>query len=97
MTISVGDLRRLTATFYNSTGNVVDPTKVTLEVEDPAGTLTTYYYSGATSTITKNSTGIYQKDIDLTMSGLYEYDWTGTGTGQAHESGQFKVVRKATG
>lgn len=97
MAISVGDLRRLTASFYNSTGNVVDPTKVTLEVEAPDDTLSTYYYSGATSTITKVSTGVYRKDVSLTLPGVYEYDWTGTGTAQAHEGGSFKVSPKATG
>ena len=76
-TYDIGDTIRLTATFTVSDA-VTDPTTITLKVKDPVGTITSYTY--AAGTVTKASTGVYTKDIALTLSGPYFYRWEGTGT-----------------
>lgn len=92
MTINVGDKRQVQCTFYNSTGNVADPTKVTLKVTRPTGT-DTYYYSNDTSTITLSSTGVYQKDLYLSEPGEWTYNFKGTGVVVGSEEKTFKVRR----
>ena len=80
-----GDLVRLSAAF---TANSVatDPTTVTCTVRDPSGTETT-------PTPTKDSTGNYHVDVDLTSakSGVWTYEFLGSGTCQAAMTGEFFV------
>jgi hypothetical protein len=68
--------------YQHSIGAIVveltDPTTVTLEVKDPAGTTTTYTY--ALAAVTKASTGVYYKDLAMSIVGQWHYRWTGTGT-----------------
>lgn len=74
----VGDTIRLINNFYVGT-TLTDPTTVTLVVTDPSGnTEGTYTYAG--STITKSSTGIYYKDLSVDEDGVWEFQWTATGT-----------------
>lgn len=56
-----------------------DPTTVSLVVTDPDGTTNTYTYP---ATITKDSTGVYHKDVDCssTQRGIWQAVWIGTGT-----------------
>lgn len=54
-----------------------DPTTVSLLVEKPDKTSTTYTYAGAT--ITKTATGVFSKAITLDQRGVWRYVWTGTG------------------
>ena len=96
MTISVGDVRRLKVTFFNQTGNVVDPTTLSLITKTPSGIKTTYVY-GEDAEVVKNSTGIYQMDLSLTESGEWKYDWIGTGTAAGSEGNSFPVRPKETG
>lgn len=72
-----GETVRITGTFTVS-DVATDPTTVTLKVQNPAGTETTYTY--AAGEITKSATGVYYKDISLTTSGYWYYSWIGTGT-----------------
>ena len=85
----VGDAVTLGATFADSAGTATDPTAVTLQVKDGAGTTTLYTYSLAE--ITKVSTGVYSKALSLTSSGWWYYEWQGTGTVAKVNNGQFYV------
>lgn len=70
----------LKGTFYDETQSphvVADPTAVTLEVLDPAGTLTSYTYAAAQ--VTKDSTGVYSYLLTLDASGAWYYRYKGTG------------------
>lgn len=89
----VGDSVTLKATFTNTTGTVTDPTTVTLEVKDPSSNQDTYTYAGAT--VTKNSTGVYQKSITFDEAGWWTYEWEGTGTVAAVENNKILVKAQA--
>ena len=89
MAYITGDAVTLTATFKDSSGALADPTDVTLEVQDPNGTITTYTYS--LSTITKSSTGIYTRNVSLTDNGTWEYEWQGTGAVAKVGNGRINV------
>lgn len=84
----IGDLVRVTGTFTVG-GTATDPTTITLKVMNPAGTTTTYTY--ALSQVTKSATGIYYKDVSPDTRGVWMYEWTGTGTCQAVDEGEFWV------
>lgn len=75
------ELATVTNTFEVN-GTATDPTTVTLVITDPAGTAATYTY--ALAEITKDSAGVYHKDVSCasTLSGTltWQYVWIGTGT-----------------
>lgn len=91
-----GDGVRLKATFKNLTGTLVDPTTITLKTVDPIGGLATYTYGGGT--VSKEGTGIYYKDMDLTSvsPGWYFYRWVGTGSATAAQEGKFYIREAVT-
>lgn len=72
-----GTTVRVTGTFKDA-GVLTDPTTVSLEVSDSAGTITTYTYAAAQ--ITKTSTGIYYKNVAISSEGSWRVRMTGTGT-----------------
>lgn len=77
--VVVGSTIRASVTFTPVDSVVAtDPTTVTCKVRTPSGTTTTYTYAGGQ--ITKDSTGVYHKDIELTEVGFYWIDFEGTGT-----------------
>lgn len=86
----VADLIRLSATFTVSSV-ATDPSSVVCVVRAPDGTETTY------NSPTKDSTGNYHVDHDLTAakSGIYGYRWTGTGACQAALEAEFFVEPSA--
>lgn len=90
-TYDKGDLIRVKATFTVSSV-VTDPTAITLKVKDPDGTITTYTYAGGS--ITKDSTGVYHKDLSVSNDGVWYYRFEGTGTCQAASENKF-IVRKS--
>lgn len=55
-----------------------DPTTITLQVEDPSGAETSYTY--AAGQLTKSSTGVYYKSIQVVTSGIWIYRFIATGT-----------------
>lgn len=67
-----------------------DPTTVSLVITDPSGTATTYTY--ALAEITRDSTGVYHKDIPCTAAGTWQYVWIGTGTATDVVAGTWAVV-----
>ncbi len=56
---------------------LADPATVTLTITDPSGARVTYTYAG--SEVTKDSTGVYYRDIPLVLPGEWSIRWTGTG------------------
>jgi hypothetical protein len=89
-TYQLADTITLSTTF--KVANVLtDPATVTLVVEAPDGTQQTYTYAGAQ--ITKDSVGTYHKDYGpAAQTGVYSYQWTGTGPASGVEQGQFTVT-----
>lgn len=87
------ELATLTNTF-SVDGVATDPTAVTLAVTTPTGTTTTYTYSLAE--ITRDSTGVYHKDIACTEAGTWSYVWTGTGAASDVEDGNWTVSSAPT-
>lgn len=83
-----GDLVRIYAKF-RSGGAFVNPTAVTISVLDPNGTTTAYQYS--LDEITRESTGIYYKDLSADYVGTYYVKTAATGTYQAAQEDSFKV------
>ena len=67
----------VTAGVPSATYALADPSTVTLLVETPAGVQTTYTYAGGT--VTKDSVGVYYRDVPMTASGQWIFRWTGTG------------------
>lgn len=74
-----GDQVRVTATFANSAGTATDPTAVTAQYIDPAGTITSKIY-GTDAEVVKSATGVYYIDITLSSSGEWAARFSGTGT-----------------
>jgi len=85
-TYTIGDLVRLSASFTVG-GVATDPTTVVCIVRDPTGVETTY------SSPTKDSTGAYHVDHDLTnaIAGVWSYRYAGTGACQAAMESEFFV------
>jgi hypothetical protein len=80
----LGNLIRVTAEF--SIGGVdTDPTTVTLEVKDPAGTVTTPI------PVKDAGQGKYHADINVNAAGDWWYRWEGTGVAQAAAEQRFII------
>ena len=77
-----GNLIKVTATFKDSTGTVIDPTVVSAQVQTPAKVDTTYIY-GVGGQIIRTGTGVYYININTTSSGDWYCRWYSTGAGQA--------------
>lgn len=88
------ELATLTNTFAVD-GTPMDPTTISLEVTDPAGTATTYTY--AANQITKTSTGVYAKDIPCTIAGTWAFEWTGTVAASDVNAGTWEVFETQLG
>lgn len=87
-TYAVNDTVTLTETFTVS-GVATDPDTVTLTVRAPNGAETVYTYSGGG--LTRVTTGIYQKNVVPTATGLWSYEWKGTGAAPGVRQAQFEV------
>lgn len=71
---------RLTNTYTDNAGDYVDPTTVTLYVQDPAGNQSSYVY-GTDTEMGRSSAGNYYADITMTSGGRWFYRWLTTGDG----------------
>ena len=76
-------------------GTLTDPTAVTLKVRDPQGNITVWTYPMAPNpeTITKDSTGVYFRDIILYSDGDWYYRWEGVGVCDAAAEKRMVVTR----
>lgn len=83
-----GQTVRITATFHDFNGNLVDPTTVNFFIQREADINWTEIAS-----ISPDSTGVYHTDVDTsTQSGVYAWRVIGTGTTEAANQGKFMVV-----
>lgn len=74
----VNDLVRARCVFSSrATGEATDPTAITLSVTDPAGATTSYTYGAAQ--VTRESAGIFYRDVTINAAGAWRFKWTGTG------------------
>ena len=71
-------------------GVATDPTTVVMTVKEPDNTETVYTY--ALSQITKDSTGVYHKDISTDQVGWHFWEMYGTGACEAATQGSFEIV-----
>ena len=90
----ISQLVRISATFTVG-GAATDPTTVTLRIKDPSGNKTVYTY--ALAEITKDSAGVFHKDITVDEAGCWYYRWEGTGTVQAVDEDYFYVRSRQVG
>lgn len=58
-------------------GALTDPTSLTAKVRQPGGTETSYTVAGAT--VTKRSTGIFYRDVDIDAAGRWVVRYIATG------------------
>lgn len=77
----VGDTVRLTATFRDPDGNLMDPASVTLQIRKPSGEVVSV-------PVVRDSTGVYHGDVTVDESGLWTYRWYAPG---GAEEGAFFV------
>jgi hypothetical protein len=90
----VGSSVTVTGTFSNKkTGELVDPSEVTVEVYDPTNTVTSYSYDGGFGLVVKVGVGIYSYDIDTTARpGAWQYRFWSPATVQTAGAGSFIVT-----
>ncbi len=94
MTILYGDLVKVSGVFTVD-GTATDPTKVTLRLKDPAGVniTATYPTAAGETAITRDATGVYHYDVDITgITGTYYFRFEGSGSAQAAEESYFTVA-----
>ena len=87
MIYEIGDLARISVLFTDILNNPENPTTVTLVVLAPDGTSSTI-----TSGIINPSTGNFYYDFPVAQSGIYKFQYTGVGSVQAVQEGQFIVA-----
>ena len=86
------DIATLQMMFNNSSGVPTDPTVVTCVITDPTGTATIHTFGGASpADITKLSAGKFQLELGCTITGLWGYEWNGTGSASDVQSGTWTV------
>jgi len=85
-----GSLVRVTGTFTTIAGAAVDPTVVKFDYYPPATTVTTLIY-GTDGALVRDGPGIYHVDVSASATGLLNYRFYSTGTGQAAAEGKFQV------
>lgn len=79
-----GDLIQLEIQLRNEAGVLADPSKVTLEIKDPTGTVTSHEFTA----LTHKSTGVYVFDLLLAEAGVYAYRWASKGNPELAEEGR---------
>jgi hypothetical protein len=93
MTYDIGDRPRVTATFTDLAGTVVDPTIITCALKYPNGTTTVTYTFGVDGDLQRTSIGIYTLDFTITQAGGYGYKFNGLGAIVASVQGRIAVRR----
>lgn len=87
----VGNLIRLSVTFTELVGQTpIDPTDVTLYIQNPDGTVDEFTYLD--SQIVRDGVGLYHYDLPNPESGYYYYRFEGSGTIVAASNGQFNSI-----
>jgi hypothetical protein len=78
-----GNIARITFEFRdNSDDSLVDPSTVSIIIEEPDGTQTTYVY-GTDAELVRDGVGEFHFNLAGDQTGTYWYRIESTGTGQA--------------
>ncbi len=86
----VGDLRRFDVSFNDFKGAAVDPTRVTVRLREPDGTVMSFVYLSDPEVV-RTALGSYHVKIPLTQAGRHVLRWEGTGAGQDAQESEFHV------
>lgn len=90
MARDVGDIERITFTYFDADNNPADPGTVVFDFTKPDGTTT--HWTVTAGEVVKDSVGVYHADLALDQAGIWVYTSKGSGTGpNASESGSFDV------
>ena len=81
-TYFLGELIRVTWTYKNSSGTLIDPTAVFFWLKGPDGSILMFRH-GTGTFIVSSSTGTYYADVSVELVGTYSYRAFATGTGQS--------------
>ena len=73
----VGDVAYIVCTFTNAGGTLIDPTTITLYLQQPTGSVGTYTYAGGDDT--RPAAGTYTYNGTATEAGYWDVRWVGTG------------------
>jgi hypothetical protein len=92
----IGDLVELKATFRNDAAAVTDPTTITFKIRPAGGAIVTYVY-GTDVALVRVSAGIYTVNWIVTVEGITEYRFIGTGLVQQEQAGRFFGVPRNVG
>lgn len=87
----LNDMLRMQVTFRGSDGNPADPSMMHFLVRNPAGSVATYLYGQAGASVVNVATGVYEKDITLSIVGSWYYRAEATGLVQTVEEWAFLV------
>jgi hypothetical protein len=93
--IDIGDLIRLSGTFADLNGNLLDPTVVTLSIKESSGVVASFQY-GRDAFVVRESVGKYYMDFAPNMEGLHTYRFAGSGAVTAAEEKMFYVYKRET-
>lgn len=85
----VGDIPYIVCTFTNSVGTVIDPTTITLYLEQPSGSVGTHTY--ASGSIIRAASGTYTYNGTATEAGYWNVRWVGNGAAVAAQQGRYFV------
>ena len=72
MSYPLGNVVRLSVTYKDAAGVLINPSVATLKLTDPTGTETT-------PVLINDSTGLYHADNTVLTAGVWYYRFTGTG------------------
>ncbi len=89
-TYDIGDVAILVADYTDRNGDPTDPSSVSLVIKRPDRKVISFRY-GATTDITRSSTGHYEYRLDIAMAGTYHYRWSSTESGQSAGENSFEV------
>lgn len=86
----VGDKPKISATFMDLNGALVDPDDVIFKVRKPDCAVTAFTY-GIDAAVVRDALGVYHFLIDLTQPGNWFYAFQGTGARQVAREGTIFV------
>lgn len=91
MSVLIGNLIKIQATFKDEDGEQQDPQVVQVRIKDPNGNASTYIY-GTDPEVVHAGIGVYYVEIDTTSNpGTYQLVWNSSGTYQAAGQTEFTV------
>lgn len=95
-TFDIGNVVRLTVTFTDTAGELIDPSAVQLNIRPYGGDISTYTWLGGD--IIRASLGVFYYDYTPSQPGLYYYRFIGTGALVAAGDSSFSITSSpATG